>query len=1336
MAQSITIDIIANFIDNASSKTDALSKKIDTLEASAKRLSSTANAGQRLSSGLIGTHSAFERVNTTLGTNINSLSAYKNSLKSASSTLAERQSALITARNNYERNTQAIEANINSLQKEKTSISALMTSKQSEISMLEKSNSIINRGSKVYNDNLRAIEWTKTELSGLESRYNKVNSSIASHHNSMRIERENYSAAKEAVRSASREYETLSGNLKAVKRESMFGGISNFASGTGNILKKATGIGGAIKNEIVSGLGAATDKIFNVKNLMMGAATGAAAHQLVINPVSYADEMTTAHIGFETMLGSSQLADNMLNELQEFAAKTPFDTKGLISSSQQILRAEIATSPDDIVNVLTKIGNAASAAGQGTEGVQGIVMALQQMSMAGRVNAQDMMQLTNRGVKAWKYVADGLGVSLTAARKMSEDGLVPAGDAIQYILTGMQEYDGMMDKVSKKTVSGLISNIGDTIENKIKLPWGEGLQAGMTAGLGEMADWLDTINPQLEEAGDNLRDFANDLSNDVVKGLKSLANFEVNIIGGEQFKNAATVGDKIGVLVRENIEGAFENHPLASTLISGWILGKGASKVKSIGGKMVDFIGKDAIKSAGSKIASSFSGSGIGASVASGISSSPLALMAGIAVAGQGVLDIIDAVRERSYLSSLNFTKDMNINQGALTEYTKQWQELNDLKWERNELTGQINSGGLGEAESETAKQRIQEIDDLLKKDYNIDITCDTSELDIALDKAQALSELQMATNINEIQKGFDNENGFKNTQQRLYADTRDLDNEKKTLQDMTEKETKLTALKNRYEAGTISEAELYDGANKITGYTIRDMTDFNSVLNYNNEHGRAVVQENINRLSKRVDEGRESTTKFHNMAVETANSELSLYRKNKAAGLDTSYDLFNMDIVMQNSDLNKLSYAGELAAAQSGFESFETAVQSGGDKLGEITTNVMDNMQRWGATGPQIATAGGLVANGFQTIQDVLNSTDENALSNVENDINRYAQSLHLIDENSHIELSASGDLSVIDNLTGKMQEVNTAGGLSISVNAEGNISVLDQAGVTVAELKESGAVELKVNASGNYDVLDKFGEKVAEIDKTTGKIIEAPILKPKLQMGEFTIDKALKKNGLGMSNDITITGTANYELGTSPEEVPDATGVANYTGNFSRIGPAPTRYGNVVYTPTIIGAAPDSPAAKYNLGTWHWANGTDNAPAGLAYVNDDGSAYPYELIEHSGEFRMYEGRNVLTRLEKGDRVYTSSETKDILSGRSIPRYAQGLNNDVINNIPIVSGSSGGVNVEVGGISVTIQIDGNSKGGNIVEQITSHSTEIAEVITAELERHLSASFANSGGGG
>ena len=100
------------------------------------------------------------------------------------------------------------------------------------------------------------------------------------------------------------------------------------------------------------------------------------------------------------------------------------------------------------------------------------------------------------------------------------------------------------------------------------------------------------------------------------------------------------------------------------------------------------------------------------------------------------------------------------------------------------------------------------------------------------------------------------------------------------------------------------------------------------------------------------------------------------------------------------------------------------------------------------------------------------------------------------------------------------------------------------------------------------------------------------------------------------------------------------------------------------------------------------------------------------------------------------GDRVFTSSETKDILSGRGIPHYATGLNNDVIETEKIQSvGSSSGANVTIGSgaISMTFHIDG-AKDSNVVEQIKAHAPEIAQLISDEIDRHLIASFANSGG--
>lgn len=195
-------------------------------------------------------------------------------------------------------------------------------------------------------------------------------------------------------------------------------------------------------------------------------------------------------------------------------------------------------------------------------------------------------------------------------------------------------------------------------------------------------------------------------------------------------------------------------------------------------------------------------------------------------------------------------------------------------------------------------------------------------------------------------------------------------------------------------------------------------------------------------------------------------------------------------------------------------------------------------------------------------------------------------------------------------------------------------------------------------------------------------------------------------------------VNGISNYTLGTYPTEAPDITGSASYTGSFPTS--APTLYGTVVYTASF----------------GHFAHGTRNAPEGLAYLNDDGSADPRELVEHNGQFLMYEGRNVLVPLAAGDRVFTSSETKDILSGRGIPHYATGLNNDVIETEKIQSvGSSSGANVTIGSgaISMTFHIDG-AKESNVVEQIKAHAPEIAQLISDEIDRHLIASFANSGG--
>lgn len=76
--------------------------------------------------------------------------------------------------------------------------------------------------------------------------------------------------------------------------------------------------------------------------------------------------------------------------------------------------------------------------------------------------------------------------------------------------------------------------------------------------------------------------------------------------------------------------------------------------------------------------------------------------------------------------------------------------------------------------------------------------------------------------------------------------------------------------------------------------------------------------------------------------------------------------------------------------------------------------------------------------------------------------------------------------------------------------------------------------------------------------------------------------------------------------------------------------------------------------------------AGGTRDALGGLSVVNDEkGTSDPRELIEHNGRLLMFQGRDVLVPLAKGDKVYTADETKRIMAGLGLPHYASGKNNN-----------------------------------------------------------------------
>ncbi len=175
--------------------------------------------------------------------------------------------------------------------------------------------------------------------------------------------------------------------------------------------------------------------------------------------VSFNAMQEQAQIAFTTMLGSGEKAKAYLDDLKEFAAKTPFEFPDLVRASQRLIAMGFAAK--DVKPLLTAVGDAVAGLGGGAAEIDRVTLALGQMQGRGRVATQEMNQLTEVGIPAWRILAESIGISESKLRDLVEKGAVPAGKAVEALVEGMNKsFGGMMEKQAT-SFNGLISTIKD-----------------------------------------------------------------------------------------------------------------------------------------------------------------------------------------------------------------------------------------------------------------------------------------------------------------------------------------------------------------------------------------------------------------------------------------------------------------------------------------------------------------------------------------------------------------------------------------------------------------------------------------------------------------------------------------------------------------------------------------------------------------------------------------------------------------------------------------------------------------------------------------------------------
>lgn len=224
---------------------------------------------------------------------------------------------------------------------------------------------------------------------------------------------------------------------------------SNFNNGISSVSSKLTGLKGlvgGVATGIVGALGAASIAV---------AGLSAAIAKVGIEQNAMKEQSLVA---WETILGSADKAKSTVNELMKMGANTPFEFKDLDKTAKMLEMAGFHGK--DLFSTLTKVGNAVSAFGGGADAMNRISLALFQMSAKGKISAEEMNQLAENGIPAWKLLAQATGKSVNELMKLGQQGKLMSADMLPKLIDGFKRYDGQMDR-SSQTFNGMVSTMKD-----------------------------------------------------------------------------------------------------------------------------------------------------------------------------------------------------------------------------------------------------------------------------------------------------------------------------------------------------------------------------------------------------------------------------------------------------------------------------------------------------------------------------------------------------------------------------------------------------------------------------------------------------------------------------------------------------------------------------------------------------------------------------------------------------------------------------------------------------------------------------------------------------------
>lgn len=224
--------------------------------------------------------------------------------------------------------------------------------------------------------------------------------------------------------------------------------------------------GGNLITQALKGAGALVASTFAVSG----------ARDFISNMISVRTHIQRSEAALTSFLGSKEKADQMMESFKKMAATTPIDLETLTSSTQMMLGFGVsAETAGKMMRVLGDIS------GGNTQKFQSLSLAFSQMSSAGRLMGQDLLQMINAGFNPLTEISRQTGKSMAELKEEMSKGAISSQQVTEAFISATEEggrFHGMLKAQSqglagsfaklKGAMNGMYNELGKESEGAIK----------------------------------------------------------------------------------------------------------------------------------------------------------------------------------------------------------------------------------------------------------------------------------------------------------------------------------------------------------------------------------------------------------------------------------------------------------------------------------------------------------------------------------------------------------------------------------------------------------------------------------------------------------------------------------------------------------------------------------------------------------------------------------------------------------------------------------------------------------------------------------------------------